>query len=171
MLERVRKPVVKIPLKDQIKNTILLVITGLVTGVVIKMLDLNSRDIGELFSEVSVWVFICCAIAGYSQSPIRAAINVFLFSISMLITYYLYSELANIYYSLRFVYGWSIFSLFTPIFAYFTWYCKGKGKIPIIFKTIIVLFMIAVAIKMFDSIKVRDIVLIFLTLYVLRYEK
>ena len=168
MLEKIRKPIIKTSPKNQIKNTFLLIIIGLIIGVLIKWLDENASTIGPIFSEVSVWVLICSTIAAYSQSPKRAAINVFLFSISMLITYYLYSEIAGIYYSLRFVYGWAIFSLFTPFFGYFTWYCKGRGNLPKILKMIIVLFMVLVAFKMFDGIKARDIVFIALTLYILK---
>ena len=61
-------------------------------------------------------------------------INVFLFSIGMLITYYLTAHITHSVYGWTFIKGWTIFACISPIFAYFTWMTKEKGILPIIIR-------------------------------------
>ena len=72
----------------------------------IKLLDIYTTNLGNIFSQVSVWIFLCTLISVYSNSAIRAAVNVFGFCMGMLLTYYITAEMTASVYSLTFVYGW-----------------------------------------------------------------
>ena len=61
-----------------------------------KLLDLRTNVLGDIFSQMSVWILIGTALAVYSVSPKQAAINVFLYCAGMLITYYLTAALTGI---------------------------------------------------------------------------
>jgi hypothetical protein len=58
----------------------------------------------------------------------------------MLFSYYLTAEFTHSIYAKSFIIGWSIFSLFSPIFAYFTWFTKRKGAFGKIISWGILLF-------------------------------
>lgn len=83
----------------------------------------------------------------------------------MLITYYITAELINAPYSFVLAHGWGIFALFTPIFAYVTWYAKGKGIIALFISVLIMLLMLAFAV--IYGIRIRDVIIDLFTAAVL----
>ena len=70
----------------------------------------------------------------YSDNKKKAMINVFLFCIGMLITYYLTAHITHSVYGWEFIKGWTLFACVSPVFAYFTWMTKEKGFLPIIIR-------------------------------------
>lgn len=140
---------------------------GLLTGAVIKMLDIHTTNLGNIFSQLSVWILICSAVAVYSSTAKRAAVNVLLFCEGMLATYYLTAELTGSHYSLTFVYGWAAFSLCAPVFAFFTWYAKGKGCVSRLLTVGVIGVMLFAAAALFDGIRFSDLVLAALTAAIL----
>ena len=62
----------------------LLLCAGLAAGVGIKLLDIFTQNPGNLFSQLSVWIFLCTLIAAGSRSPLRAGAYVFQFAAGML---------------------------------------------------------------------------------------
>ena len=87
----------------------------------------------------------------------------------MLITYYITAELIDASYSLVFAYGWGIFALFTPLFAFVTWYAKGKGTAALCISALIMLLMLAVTFV--SGMRLRDIMIALLTAAVLFTKK
>ena len=83
-------------------------------------------------------------------------LNILPFCIGMLITYYTVAIITKGVYNRTFIIGWTIFALFSPIMAYFTWMTKEKG----IFYKIISIGIIAVSILssiiLFDRLRVYD---------------
>lgn len=152
-------------MKKAVLNTVLISAAGLMSGFVIKLLDIYTENLGEIFSKISVWVLICAVISVYSASPKRASLNVFLYCVGMLLTYYLSAELLNRYYSMTFVYGWAVFSALTPVFAFFTWYAKGKGIFSKLIAAVI-FFMLSATVLMF-SLNLSDIIFTAVTFVVL----
>ena len=154
-------------LSKAILHTAIITCLGLITGVLIKLLDIYTTNIGNIFSQVSVWIFLCTLISVYSNSAIRAAVNVFGFCMGMLLTYYITAEMTASVYSLTFVYGWTIFALFSPLMGFCVWHAKGKNWISRIISIGIIIVMLAASIVLFDKIRVSDILFAVLTGFIL----
>lgn len=167
MLERIRKPQKRIPLNRAVIYSMGIMACGLITGVGVKLMDIYTVHLGNIFSQMSVWIFLCSALAVYSSTPRRAAVNVFLFCAGMLLTYYLTAEGMHSPYSMTFVYGWSVFSLFSPLLAFFTWYAKGKGTVSRLLTAGIVVVLLVLAVLLFDRIRISDLVFAVLTAVIL----
>ena len=167
MLERIRRPQKRIPLNRAVIYSMGIMACGLITGVGVKLMDIYTAHLGNIFSQMSVWIFLCSVLAVYSSTPRRAAVNVFLFCAGMLLTYYLTAEGMHSPYSMTFVYGWSVFSLFSPLLAFFTWYAKGKGAVSRLLTAGIVVVLLVLAVLLFDRIRISDLVFAALTAAIL----
>lgn len=167
MLERIRRPQKRIPLNRAVIYSMGIMACGLITGVGVKLMDIYTAHLGNIFSQMSVWIFLCSVLAVYSSTPRRAAVNVFLFCAGMLLTYYLTAEGMHSPYSMTFVYGWSVFSLFSPLLAFFTWYAKGKGAVSRLLTAGIVVVLLVMAVLLFDRIRISDLVFAVLTAVIL----
>lgn len=167
MLERIRRPQKRIPLNRAVIYSMGIMACGLITGVGVKLMDIYTAHLGNIFSQMSVWIFLCSVLAVYSSTPRRAAVNVFLFCAGMLLTYYLTAEGMHSPYSMTFVYGWSVFSLFSPVLAFFTWYAKGKGAVSRLLTAGIVVVLLVMAVLLFDKIRISDLVFAVLTAAIL----
>lgn len=167
MLERIRRPQKRIPLNRAVIYSMGIMACGLITGVGVKLMDIYTAHLGNIFSQMSVWIFLCSVLAVYSSTPRRAAVNVFLFCAGMLLTYYLTAEGMHSPYSMTFVYGWSVFSLFSPLLAFFTWYAKGKGTVSRLLTAGIVVVLLVLAVLLFDRIRISDLVFAVLTAVIL----
>lgn len=122
---------------------IIFMLLGAVIGFLSKWLDLNNEFFGNLFSRIMIWFVLCTAIAVYSKKPINAAVNVFTFCIGMLTAYYLTAIWWDAVWGKTFMYGWAAFSLCSPLFAFLTWYAKGKGILALLLKIGIILVSFA----------------------------
>jgi len=152
------------PKGKTIAHTLLLAAAGLASGVIIKLLDSYTSNLGNIFSQMSVWIFLCVLISAYSSTPKRAAVNVFAFCAGMLLSYYLTAELTQSPYSFSFIVGWAVFSLFSPLMAYLTWFARGRGLFAWMLTAGIVAAMMVIAVVLFDKIRISDVVLAALTL-------
>jgi len=148
-------------------HTLILSAAGLASGVIIKLLDIYTSNLGNLFSRMSVWIFLCVLISAYSSTPKRAAVNVFVFCAGMLLTYYLTAELTQSPYSFAFIVGWTVFSLFSPLMAYLTWFARGQGVFAWILTVGIVVVMLIIAVVLFDKIRITDVALAAVTVIAL----
>ncbi len=106
-------------------NTLVLLCAGIFSGVTAKLLDICSVYLGDIFSRIPAWIFLCALIAAKSASAKRAAVNVFGFCAGMLAAYYLTAMLTKSVYSAVFACGWGIFALFSPLMGALVW-CAGK---------------------------------------------
>lgn len=167
MPARIRRPQKRIPLNRAVIYSMGIMACGLITGVGVKLMDIYTAHLGNIFSQMSVWIFLCSVLAVYSSTPRRAAVNVFLFCAGMLLTYYLTAEGMHSPYSMTFVYGWSVFSLFSPLLAFFTWYAKGKGTVSRLLTAGIVVVLLVMAVLLFDRIRISDLVFVVLTAAIL----
>lgn len=167
MPARIRRPQKRIPLNRAVIYSMGIMACGLITGVGVKLMDIYTVHLGNIFSQMSVWIFLCSVLAVYSSTPRRAAVNVFLFCAGMLLTYYLTAEGMHSPYSMTFVYGWSVFSLFSPVLAFFTWYAKGKGTVSRLLTAGIVVVLLVLAVLLFDRIRISDLIFAVLTAVIL----
>lgn len=163
MLNKIRAPSAKLPFSKALPNTLLIMLFGVLIGIAAKLFDIYTTNLGNVFSQMSVWIFICAVIAAFSCSPFRAAVNVFLFCIGMLAAYYVTAELLSSVYSMQFVYGWVLFSLLSPVLGFCTWYARGSGVIPKIITAGIIIVMLVAAAVLFDKIRISDIIIAVIT--------
>lgn len=152
-------------------DPILLFIFGAVLGVVSKLLDIHTSNLGNIFSQMSIWILLGTLIAILSKTKGKAALNVFVFCIGMLITYYITAELTNSVYGMTFIYGWAAFSVCSPVFAILTWMTKEKGVLGKIISFGILVVTLTVSMVVFDGPRVYDIVIVLVLAYFLFIHK
>lgn len=170
-LKHMRAPDKKISFQQAVRHTFLLACAGLAFGAGAKFLDIYTMNLGNIFSQMSVWAFLGTWIAIYSSTPKRAATNVFVFCINMLAAYYATAEMTASPYSLIFAYGWAVFSLLSPILASIVWYAKGKGWVSIAITAGVIAFILFIAAIMFDKIRISDLAIAAVTGFMLLKKK
>ena len=144
------KPI-EISLSRKFLYSTLIFITGVILGVISKVLDttpsnylpyfLEIFDLRNFFSSMGIWIFLAVVISVYSKTPIRSAINVFLFFVGMVSSYYLYTVLVAGFFPKSYMMIWIIMTCISPFLAFVCWYAKGKGIIAISISSIIFMFI------------------------------
>ena len=154
-------------------RTTLLTCAGLFMGTAVKLLDLYTLYLGDLFSRTSVWVFLCTLIASASQTQKRAAISVLAFCAGMLTTYYGTAALIKNGYSSVFFGGWAAFSLFAAALGAFIRYAQTAGRVLSFAVALgVPVVMLAAAQVLFDKIRLSDLAFAVVTaLYLCRRNK
>ena len=100
--------------KKQITYSILFSsILGFASGLIAKILDSTLIPnelsfLGLMGSKLGVWIFILAFVAAYSYTPKLAATRVFVFLISMLFSYYMYTILILNLFPLKYIVFWSL---------------------------------------------------------------
>ncbi|MDD6213450.1 MAG: hypothetical protein PUB22_10015 [Clostridiales bacterium] len=158
-------------MKKWIMNPISMFLMGLLLGIVSRLLDIYTQNLGNIFSQMAIWILFGVLISIYSSSRKSAMINILPFCIGMLITYYLVAFAAKGVYSAAFIIGWTVFAFFSPILAYFTWMTKEKGVFPKIISIGIILVSFLSSMIMFDRIRFYDIIINGIMIYFLFVKK
>lgn len=127
-----------IPINKQITNTVCVLFIGIVLGTFSKFLDtmptnelpflFEFLDMGNFFGRFAIWLLVALCVSIYSNSSIRASINVFLFFVGMVTSYYLYSKFVAGFFPRSYAMIWIAFTVVSPVLAFICWYAKGKGK-------------------------------------------
>ena len=157
-------------MKNKILNPIIIFMIGLILGIVSKLFDIYTEILGNIFSEFAVWILFGTLISIYSDNKKKAMINVFLFCIGMLITYYLTAHITHSVYGWTFIKGWTLFACVSPIFAYFTWMTKEKGFLPIIIRLGIIGVSIFSSLFLF-TFDIFDLIINLILIYFLFFKK
>lgn len=137
-------------------NPTVLFLAGLFLGVASRFLDIYTENLGNIFSQMAVWILLGTLISIYSPSPKRAAWNVLFFCVGMLLTYYAVAVLTSGVYSKVMIVGWTVFALFSPLLGYIAWFAKGKGVFPKMICVGIVAVSAASSLILFDGFRVYD---------------
>lgn len=158
-------------MKKYLLNPLSMFITGLLLGIISRLLDIYTTNLGNIFSQVAVWILIGVIIAINSKTKTKSMINVLLFCLGMVLTYYFVAFLTNGVYSSNFIIGWTIFAMCSPVFAYFTWMTKEKGVFPKIISIGIILVSVMSSIILFDRLRIYDLIINILLIYLLFFKK
>jgi hypothetical protein len=169
---------------NKITNSVMIFVFGIILGVFSKWLDnlalndsiwwqhiLGILDLGNLFSSLGVWILIAVCISIYSNSPLRASINVFIFFLGMCVSYHIYTIAFVGFNPRNYMLIWYGITLISPFMAFVCWYAKGNGIIAFIIKvaiiTVIILCSFAIGMWYFDFTSVINTILFITTLVVL----
>lgn len=147
LLNAIRSAENPIPLDKQMINTVCILFIGIALGTFSKFLDTTPvnelpfifelLDIGNFLGRFAVWLLAALCISIYSNSSIRASINVFVFFTGMLTSYYLYSKFIAGFFPRSYAMIWAGFTAISPILAFICWYARGKSKLAFILSTFI----------------------------------
>lgn len=125
----------------KIINTIAVFFLGIALGIFSKFLDFRQAqlpgvlmaidgalDIHNFLGRFAIWALIALCISAYSNSAIRASVNVFVFFLGMVTSYYLYSNYVAGFFPRSYAMIWFGFTMISPFLAFICWYAKGKSK-------------------------------------------
>lgn len=158
-------------MRKKLLNPISLFFAGLLLGVVSRLLDIYTQNLGNIFSQMAIWILFGVLISIYSSSKKKAMVNILPFCLGMLITYYFVAFVTKGVYSSTMIIGWTIFAFFSPILAYFTWLTKEKGIFPKIISVGIVLVSVLSSILLFDRLRFYDFIIDGIMIYFLFFKK
>ena len=144
---------------------------GLLLGVISRLLDIYTQNLGNIFSETAVWILMGTLISIYSQTRKKAMVNVFLFCIGMLITYYVVAVISKGVYGWAFIIGWTIFACCTPVFAFFAWMSKENGLFAVIIRVGIVAVLLLSSVILFHGPHFYDIIIMIILAYFLFFKR
>ena len=147
-LNKIRSIENEIPFNRKVINTVLILCFGIVLGTFSKFLDTTASndlpfifeylDIGNFLGHFAIWLLIALYIAIYSRSSIRASLNVLVFFVGMVSSYYLYSTFVAGFFPKNYAMIWFGFTAISPLLAFICWYAKGKNKISFMLSAIII---------------------------------
>lgn len=171
----------------KIINTIAVLFLGIALGTFSKFLDFRQAelpsvlmaidgalDVHNFLGRFAIWVLLALCISIYSNCAIRAGINVLVFFIGMVASYYLYSNYAAGFFPRSYAMIWFGFTIISPFLAFVCWYAKGKSK-PAFMLSILIL---AVLFNMtfvygwgyFEALSVLELAVFLIGLTVLRRD-
>ncbi len=179
-LNDIRTPV-SIPLTRKFLYSIFVFTAGVILGLFSKMLETNlsnslpcfleALDLANFFSRMGVWIFLAVLISVYSKTPVRSAINVFLFFAGMVSSYYLYTFFVAGFFPVSYVVIWIIMTCISPFIAFVCWYARGKGIIAVFLSSVILMFIsrqaFAFGFWYFDIRNILELLLWIATIFVL----
>ena len=137
-IRNVEKPISN---NRKIINTIAVLFLGIALGTFSKFLDFRQAelpsvlmaidgalDVHNFLGRFAIWVLIALCISIYSNSAIRASVNVFVFFAGMVVSYYLYSNYVAGFFPRSYAMIWVGFTMISPFLAFVCWYAKGKSR-------------------------------------------
>lgn len=152
-------------------NPLTLFAGGLLLGTAARLFDIYLQMLGEIFSQMAVWILLETLIAVYSPMRKAAMRNILPFCIGMLITYYATAILTDGVYGRSFIVGWTMFALLSPFMAYLAWMTKQHGVLPKVIGAGIVLISVLSSILLFDRLRIYDFVIDALLIYFIFFKK
>ena len=147
-LNRIRCANKQMPMSKKILHSIAVLFFGIVLGTVSKFLDttpsnelpfiIERLDVRNFLGRFAIWILIAVCISIYSNSSIRAAVNVFTFFLGMVTSYYLYSKFIAGFFPRSYAMIWFGLTAISPLLAFVCWYTKGKSKISLAISSLII---------------------------------
>ena len=158
-------------MKKYLLNPVGMLITGLVLGIIIRLLDIYTTNLGNIFSQIAVWILLGTIISIYSATAKAAMFNVFPFCMGMLLTYYAVAIITNGVYHKIYIFGWMIFALCSPFLGYLAWMKKRTGFIAKLISVGIIFTSLLSSVILFEHLRIYDFVIAGLLIYFLFCKK
>lgn len=125
-LYQIRKPSERNTMRYHISLAIAVFLFGVLLGWLAKELD-NTLVIGEIGTQLGLWIFTVTMISVYSRCAGLAALHTFLFLAAMLTAYYLHTVYINGFFPKHYIIVWTGFALLSPVYGWTVWFAKGEG--------------------------------------------
>ena len=154
-----------------VRNSLLILLLGVALGALSKWSDGHIFWLAELTSGISLWILLATAVALYSRTAMRAALNVLLLLGGMVAAYYLTAMLTHSVWGKSFLIGWGIAALLSPIPGYLVWFAKGRSRRAWLLSAGVLVVQIALVIVLFRTVRIFDVVMILLTAAVVLVDK
>ena len=155
-----------------VRNSLLILLLGAALGALSKWSDNHMAAwLAELTSGISLWILLATAVALYSRTATRAALNVFLLLGGMVGAYYLTAVLTHSVWGKSFLIGWGVAAVLSAIPGYLVWFAKGRSKRAWLLSLGVLAVQIALVIVLFQRVRILDVVMILLTAAVLLADK
>ena len=155
---------------QRLLNPVSMFLSGLFLGTAARLLDIYTQNLGEIFSQMSIWILIGTRIAIYSPTKRSTMCNIFPFCIGMLLTYYATAMFTHGVYGWSFIIGWTVFAFLSPVMEYFAWMTKERGLFPKIIGVGIVLVSILSSVLLFDRLRIYDFFIDSLLIYFIFFK-
>ena len=156
---------------DGIRNSLLILLLGVVLGALGKWSDGHVLWLSDLTSGVQLWIFLGCVLALYSRTPRRAALNVFLLLGGMVCAYYLTALVMKGVWSGNYAIGWGIAAVLSAVPGYLLWFAKGRSRRAWLLSLGVLAVQVAAMFVLSGGVRVLDIVMILLTAAVVLVDK
>ena len=127
-LKEIRQWPDKIDIKRETLYTLAAIVSGLLFGYIAKAMD-SISIIGDIGTDLGVWVFVVSMIAAFSSRPLFAMINTPAFLLSMLASYYIYGQVVLGFFPRAYFMGWLIMAFISPIGGLIVWFARGEKLI------------------------------------------
>lgn len=158
-------------LKKIILNPVGMFIIGILSGCLSRLFDIHTQILGNVFSQLQVWVMIGCTITLCSPTRRAAIINILPYCFGMLGGYYFVAAVTHGVYSKTFIIGWMLFALFSPIFACFIWRVGKRDLLGVLLGAGIITASALSSIILFDGYRFYDLIIDVLLAYLLFFMK
>ena len=99
------------------KKSFAMLCFGLLMGIIARLLDIYTTNLGEIFSQMASWILMGTLISVYSRTAREAMLDVLCFCMGMMLTYYVVAALSHGVFAKEFIIGWTLFALFSPVMA------------------------------------------------------
>lgn len=193
------RTITKCSVKQTIFHIMIFIVAGILFGAFAKFIDLNISkvwlwcgfieigssfidwnmgevlellDISNFLGRLAIYILIGVSISVYSKSPYRASIYSFIFFMSFVSGYYVYTKYYAGFFPKAYAIVWFIIALISPVFAFICWFSVGKGKIAMFISSCIIAIMFLTTFSCgwlyIDIISPLELVTFFAMLLVLR---
>jgi hypothetical protein len=125
---KIRPLPTKIAFKRELLFSLVVVLCGALLGFVSKAMD-GVSIVGDITTEIGVWVFLASILALLCKTPITAAAHTLLFFIAMLAAYYLYSNFVLGFFPRAYFQMWLLLALLTSVGGFLLWFAHGRGLV------------------------------------------
>ena len=152
-------------------NPLSMLLAGLLLGIAARLFDIYFQNLGEIFSQMAIWILLGTGFAIYSPTKKAAMGNIFPFCMGMLAAYYVTAAITHGVYSRTFIIGWAVFALTSPVMANIAGMAKEPGAFSKIIAAGIAAVSVMSSVLLFDHLRLYDFVIDGVLIYILFFKK